>query len=208
MGVVISGPVILRNQSGNVKPQMPHHTSCGHRGTARSRALPAPSCQLLLKYKSTERASPPVIKMREVLTYACHPFQKKCKLMGRALTLLWKMAVDVLKSRELIAMPQMLHTIKQWLSHVDKSPSTGTGEPFWTELDVKEMFPEIPRSDIIPALVWIHDQLNGKKKTRGPVKFYLAKDGNRRMDNTPHGSRDFFYKFTFHDVVHYVCFLN
>ena len=60
--------------------------------------LQAPNCQLLLKYKSTDGASPPVIKMREVLTYACHPFQKVCKLMGRALTLLWKMAVDVLKS--------------------------------------------------------------------------------------------------------------
>jgi hypothetical protein len=73
-------------------------------------------------------------------------------------------------------------------------------------MDVKEMFPEIPRSDIIPALVWIHDQLKEKKKTRGPVEFYLAKDGNRKMDNTAHGSKDIFYKFTFHDVVHYMVF--
>ena len=73
-------------------------------------------------------------------------------------------------------------------------------------MDVKEMFPEIPRSDIIPALVWIHHQLKEKKKTRGLVEFYLAKDGNRKMDNTAHGSKDFFYKFTFHDVVHYMVF--
>ena len=126
--------------------------------------------------------------------------------MGRALTLLWKMALDVLGSRELIAMPHMLHAVKKWLSQVNASQSAGAGMPFWTEMDVKEMFPEIPRSDIIPALVWIHDKLKEKKKTRGPVEFYLAKDGNRRMDNTAHGSRDFFYKFSFHDIVHYMLF--
>ena len=68
------------------------------------------------------------------------------------------------------------------------------------------MFPEIPRSDIIPALVWIHDQLKLKKKTRGPVEFYIAKDGDKQTDNTFHGSRDFFYKFTFQDIVHYMLF--
>ena len=205
-GVPISGPVIVRDSACYETPTVSYHTTGGRHGKARCRALPAPNCQLLLKYKSSECASPPVIKMREVLTYACHPFQKICKLMGRALTLLWKMAINVLKSRELIAMPQMLHTIKTWLSRIDVSRATGTGLPFWTEMDVKEMFPEIPRSDIIPALVWIHDQLKEKKKTRGPVEFYLAKDGNRKMDNTAHGSKDFFYKFTFHDVVHYMVF--
>ena len=79
--------------------------------------------------------------------------------MGCALTLLWKMAVGVLKSRELIAMPQMLHTVKKWLSTMDKTNMEHAGTPFWTEIDGKEMFPEIPRSDIIPALVWIQDQL-------------------------------------------------
>ena len=73
-------------------------------------------------------------------------------------------------------------------------------------MDVKEMFPDITRSDIIPVLVWIHDQLRLSKKTRGPVEFYIAKDGNRRTDNTFRGSRDFFYKFTFQDIVHYMLF--
>ena len=206
LDVAISGPVVLRDLSGYVIPRIPRHTSCDHRGTQRNRALLAPKCQLLLKYKSQESASPPVIKMREVLTYACHPFQKQCKLIGRALTLLWKMAVDVLGSVELIAVPHMLHAVKKWLSQVNTSQSAGAGMPFWTEMDVKQMFLEIPRSDIIPALVWIHDKLKEKKKTRGPVEFYLAKDGNRRMDNTAHGSRDFLYKFSFHDIVHYMLF--
>ena len=112
----------------------------------------------------------------------------------------------VLKSRELIAMPHMLHAVKKWLSTMEKTNTEHASTPFWTEMDVKEMFPEIPRSDIIPALVWIHDQLKLSKKTRGPVEFYIAKDGNRRTDNTFHGSRDFFYKFTFQDIVHYMLF--
>ena len=100
----------------------------------------------------------------------------------------------------------MLHAVKKWLSTMNKNGMEYPSTPFWTEMDVKEMFPEIPRSDIIPALVWIHDQLKLKKKTRGPVEFYIGKDGNRRTDNTSHGSRDFFYKFTFQDVVHYMLF--
>ena len=143
--VAISGPVVLRDLSEYVIPHVHRNTSCDHRGTQRVKALPAPNCQLLLKYKSQESAAPPGIKIREVLTYACHPFQKLCKLMGRALTLLWKTAVDVLGSRELIAMPHMVHTVKKWLSQVNTSQPAGAGMPFWTEMDVKEMFPEIPK---------------------------------------------------------------
>ena len=88
--------------------------------------------------------SPPVIKMREVLTYASQPFQQFCKLMGWSLTLLWKKASDVLKSRDLIAMPQMLHT----MSNMSKNHEQHRADPFWTEIDVKEMFPKIPRVDI------------------------------------------------------------
>ena len=72
-------------------------------------------------------------------------------------------------------------------------------------MDVQEMFPEIPVS-WTPAPVWSHNPLKAKKNTRGPVEFYLAKDGNRRMDNTVHGSRDVFCKFTLHDVLHYNLF--
>ena len=75
-------------------------------------------------------------------------------------------------------MPQMLHTIKQWLSNLPQACEEPQNTPLWTEMDVKEMFPEIPRSDIIRTLVWIHDQLKLTKKTRGPVEFYIAKDGN------------------------------
>ena len=38
------------------------------------------------------------------------------------------------------------------------------------------------------------------------MEFYIAKDGDRWLDNTSHGSGGFFYKFTFHDVVHYTLF--
>ena len=107
------------------------------------------------------------------------------------------MAADVLKSSELIAMPQMLHDVKQWPSKMKNTDREYPDTPFWTKMDVKETFHEIPRSDIIPSVVWIHDQPKLKKKTTGAVEFYITKDGNRRPDNTFHGSRDVFYKFIF-----------
>ena len=36
------------------------------------------------------------------------------------------------------------------------------------------------------------------------MEVYVAKDGNRPTDNTFHGSRDFFCKFTFQDIVPYM----
>ena len=127
--VAVSGPPIHRDHSCFNVPKIVSPTPHTRQRATQGRGLPAPNCQLLFKYKSTECASPPVIKMREVLTYASHPFQKFCKLMGRAWTLLWKMAVDVLKSRELIAMPHMLHTVKKWLSATEKTNTEHAGTP-------------------------------------------------------------------------------
>ena len=81
--------------------------------------LLAPNCLLVLKYKRKEKALPLVIEMREVLTCVWHPFQRICNLM--AMLRPWKIAVDVLKSRELIAMPQMLHTMRGSLSTFNES---------------------------------------------------------------------------------------
>ena len=51
------------------------------------------------------------------------------------------------------------------------------------------MFPDIPRTDIIVALTWINKQLVEHSKKREPVEFYISKDGNWKMDDTVHGSR-------------------
>ena len=152
------------------------------------RPLPAPNCQLLIKYNSNEQASPPLITMREALTYASPPFQFFWKLMGRALTLFWKIAVNVLTSNAPHHQTKVGTTI----------PNMNTDERklLWTEMDVKEMFPEIPKPDIIPAFTGIHTQLVERKR-QGPVEFYIQKDGNRKMDNPSHVSRDFFQQKNF-----------
>ena len=65
---------------------------------------PAPNSPYLVKFKSHEHDIPPLMKGREVVPNAAHALKPLCSLMGRSLTLLWKLAVDVLKPREIIAM--------------------------------------------------------------------------------------------------------
>ena len=86
----------------------------------------------------------------------------------------------------------MLHTIKTWVSQLPVEHEKNLANPFCIEMDVEEMFLEIPHSGIIPALVWIHNQLRNKKEMCSPVTFYIAKDSNRHLDNTLYGSGDFF----------------
>ena len=68
------------------------------------------------------------------------------------------------------------------------------------------MFPEIHREDLLPALSWIHEQVVQRKTTRGGLRFFISKDGNRKLDNCSRGARDAFHMFTFSDVIHYVLF--
>ena len=77
---------------------------------AKNRLLPVPSSQLLVKYKSKERQA--LMKAREVPTQDKHPYRRLGKLMGRCLSLLWKEAVTVLGSREIVAMSDILHPIR------------------------------------------------------------------------------------------------
>ena len=111
-------------------------------------------------------------------------------------------------------MSDILHPIREWLSKLT-DPPLGT-EFRWLEFDIKEMFPELHRDYLLPALCWIHEQVLQKRKNRGALRFFISKDGNRKLDNCSRGARDAFHAFTFSDVVHYVlfetfvgdCFLN
>ena len=182
---------------------------CARRQT---KLYPVPNSQLLVKFKSQERRAK--MKAREVLTQDKHPYRRLGKLMGRCLSLLWKEAVTVLNSNEIVAMGDILHPLKKWLSNLSEPPPQSQYQ--WVEFDIKEMFPEIHRTDLLPALSWIHEQLVKNKTTRGTLRFFISKDGNRKLDNCSRGARTSFHCFTFSDVVRYVlfdtfvsdCFLN
>ena len=139
-----------------------------------TKLYPVPNSQLLVKFKSQERKAK--MKAREVLTHDKHPYRCLGKLMGRCLSLLWKEAVAVLRSTEIVAMGDILHPVKKWLSRLADPPPQSQYQ--WVEFDIKEMFPEIHRNDLLPALCWIHEQLVTNKTTRGTLRFFISKDGN------------------------------
>jgi|Transcript_41104 hypothetical protein len=171
-------------------------TTTGHR------KCPAPNSQYLVKYKSHECDVPPIMKGREVVTNAAHALKPLCSLMGRALTQLWKLAIKVLGPREIIAMKDLLGPIRQWVGAI----ADRTGDFQWLELDIKEMFPEIPRDDIIPALIHIHDKIKAQTNTSSSLYFYLSKDGCRQMDTTTSSPRATHWRFSFSDLAHFVSF--
>ena len=174
------------------------HGTTGNDGDANTRPrlkpLPCPDCQLLVKWKSDENATPPVIKGREVLTCALHPLKPATSLCGRALTLFWKEVVSVLGPREIISMSSLLHCVRDWTNTCDKSETWD-----WVEYDIREMFLELPRNEILNALV----QLQVKVRTTiGPIHFFLSKDANRKLDHMARGQPSHFTRLAFHDVLH------
>ena len=105
--------------------------------------LPVPNSQLLVKYKSKEHKA--VMKAREVLTQDKHPFRRMGKLIGRCLSLVCKEAIAVMGANGIVAMNDILHPIRAWLSHLHDPP---WGHEYRSiEFDIREMFLEIHRED-------------------------------------------------------------
>ena len=167
-----------------------------------AKCIPTPNAQLLFKFKSQERALPPIMKFREVLAYAAHPFPRVVKLVGRALTVFWKLVVRTLCPREIISMTEILSFLR---SCVSKAPRPRRNQQrFWVEFDLVEMFPNIERHLVIDALKWLHAELLRKMDRRLPLNFFIAKGGNRKLDTWEKGSSTDFYFFSFDDVLSYV----
>ena len=84
-------------------------------GQARARKLPkqlpSPKCTHLVKWKSNEYASPPILKCRRVVTQGCHIFSRPKKIMGRPLSLFWKQVLQTLDSCEALALTDLLHML-------------------------------------------------------------------------------------------------
>ena len=169
-----------------------------------AKCISTPNAQLLFKFKSKERALPPVMKYRQVLAYAAHPFPRIGKLMGRALTVFWKLVVKHLKPREMIAMTDLLKFVR---TCVDQAPRPRKNQSrVWIEFDLVEMFPNIERHLVIEALNRLHSEVRKKMGRRLPLCFFIAKGGNRGLDAWEKGSSADFHCFTFDDTIAYVVF--
>ena len=189
-----ANPVLLMTIEAYCRERAPEQT--------RFKLCPAPNSQYLFKFKSHECDTPPVIKGREVVTNATHALKTLCSLMGRALTVFWKLSINFLMPREIIAMKDLLGCVRTWAQKIRDLP----GDFQWLELDIKEMFPEIPRDDIVPALKHLHKKIKEKTQSSSMIYFYLSKDGCRQMDTTVSSPRATHWRFSFSDLVHFVSF--
>ena len=76
----------------------------------------------------------------------------------------------------------------------------------WVELDLVEMFPNIPRHEVETALTYLHRQLLQKLGRSTELTFFIVKGGFPRQDNFVQGDRGSFLFFTFNDVLAYTIF--
>ena len=113
--------------------------------------LPEPKCPLgvpnvlpVRKYKSQEFASPPIVKFREIVRHAASPVKPTAKLISRALTVLWKEAIQRCPAFEFVGLESFVDQVRSWRNE------GYTGTP--TELDLVKMFPNVPRGDIAVAV--------------------------------------------------------
>jgi hypothetical protein len=144
----------------------------------------------LIKFKSKEREN--ILKNRGVLSQHKFVYRNVSKVIGRALTL------------TVVSMKELLHFVR---SAVREREDPAPGQHLqWVELDLVEMFPNISREDIVPALRWLFDEVRKKKQSRGNIRFYIAKSGLRKLDNHLRGPSDSFYVLTFEVLLQYVSF--
>ena len=140
-------------------------------------------------------------KFREVITYYLHPYPRVGKLIGRCLTQFWKLVVQHLQPRELLKMTDLLGFVRQLVQ------SQGRGRRhehcISVELDLVEIFLNIPREEVETALVYLHRELLKKMGRSSELTFFIATGGFRRLDNCVRGDRGSFLFFTFSDVLAY-----
>ena len=87
-GAVLNDPWVLANST----PQPPLDDA--EKPPDMSKAYPCPGCYILIKYKSYKsKRWENLVKVREVITHAKHPWRRASRVFGRALTLFWKATI-------------------------------------------------------------------------------------------------------------------
>ena len=161
-------------------PAHPPTQSCTHalcRQPPFSKPLPTPKCRILPKHKWREDVPGSKIKIREIIDHSNQPFKALCRTLGRSLTLLWKHACSRPSALESISMRDLQGFVNN-LSHTPVSKNAN-----WVELDLVEMFPNIPRDKVVTAVEFFWKLLCRDKqlppKTAG---FKIHKPGVRTID--------------------------
>ena len=104
-----------------------------------------PDVRLLIKHKFQEAIPTERLKVREIMRHSSHIFKRYNRLIGRALTLLWKYAASQPQSIERVGMDSLR-------GFVDHLRCLNLPDPAWGELDIEEMFPCLDRVQIPLAI--------------------------------------------------------
>ena len=171
-----------------------------------SRLLPEPKQPLgvpdvlpVRKFKSKEFAVPQVVKFREIVRHAASPVKITAKFVSRALTVLWKLAVTHCPAFEFVGLESFVDRVREWRTR------GYTGTP--TELDLVEMFPNVPRDDIPVAIQFFYDRVTEALNLGPTASFNLHRDNLRALDFFGAKSKNpSFVSFSLSDVLSYMGF--
>ena len=164
-----------------------------------------PYVYYLIKNKSCEQSGK--LKVRTIYSYASHPCKTLCKLAGRALNQFLKHAIKSLPTWEIYN----LTDVKQWIlsqqSLIQEYQITNSLPLMGSlvELDVKEMFPSIPKDKLLAALAYIFEAwcATRRLRTRGSCFWSIHKQ-YKILDSLGKRDSKSFHVFSWNEIMHIV----
>ena len=146
----------------------------------------APSAKILIKSKSQEADG--ILKIRIVISHFSHPASKIGKLASRALSLLCRLVGDMDINFEIFPMYDAKGLFVSALSAADKDSVPWAG----LELDMVDMYSEIPRDRVLDSVMYRVSVLRDKRKSRNPITWFAISTICKSLDRLGTGtSRDF-----------------
>ena len=158
-----------------------------------------PDVRLLKKHKFQEALPSERLKVREMMRHSSHIFKRYNRLMGRALTLLWKYAASQPQSIERVGMD----LVRGFLDHLR---CTNLPVPTWGELDIEGMFPCLDRAHI-PLAIQFFSNHACQQSPKQELTFRIHEGGIRSLDTIGCKKSDpAYYQFSVHDVSNFLSF--
>ena len=78
--------------------------------------------------------------------------------MGRCLTQFWKLIIKWLVPNEMLKMTDLLDFVRDTIKQKSRTRKNEKG--IWMEVDLVEMFPNIPRDEVEQALTFLHREID------------------------------------------------
>jgi hypothetical protein len=175
-------------------------------------AARAPHAFLYPKNKSEGE----LIKIRILFSHFRHPGKKWGRVVGRALSLLIRVAVEVLPTWAILDIREVKsfsERVGTWLAGQEPAGG-GRGKPRLFELDVKEMFPRLDRNLVLESIEAVYELVrealrggtHGGRRVRvgsRGINFAVHKH-NRVLDRVGWGYVDEYVNVSWEEVMAYV----